>query len=145
MPGAAQRPEPFGRYLLLSRLAVGGMGEVYRALAPGLSGYERLVAIKRMLPELGRDPQYVRLFAREARIAARLSHGNCVTIYDFGQVGDLVYACMEYVRGRSLAQIIRHCLRSGRTLGPALALGAGLAAFSALTLLGLAARRFRHR
>jgi serine/threonine protein kinase len=99
-------PRPFGKYLLLRQLAIGGMAEVYLARQSGPAGFEKECVIKRILPALAADQQFVSMFLDEARIAARLSHPNIVQIYDLGSVteGDYFLA-MEHVHGVDLQQI----------------------------------------
>ena len=77
-------PRPFGKYLLLRQLAIGGMAEVYLARQSGPAGFEKECVIKRILPSLAADQQFVNMFLDEARIAARLSHPNIVQIFDLG-------------------------------------------------------------
>ena len=67
-------PRKFGKYLLLERVAVGGMAEVFVAKAFGVEGFQRLLAIKKILPTLGEDRDFIRMFVDEARIAAQLTH-----------------------------------------------------------------------
>ncbi|MBW1811944.1 MAG: serine/threonine protein kinase, partial [Deltaproteobacteria bacterium] len=97
----------FGNYLLLKLIAKGGMAEVFRAMAIGPEGFSKLVAVKRILPHLSKDPQYVDMFINEARLAANLIHTNIVQILDFGNINNLLYQSMEYVHGRNLADIIQ--------------------------------------
>jgi hypothetical protein len=80
------------------------MGAVYKARQPGL---DRQVALKILPPEAGRDPAFAERFTREARALARLNHPNIITVFDFGQTGDLYYFVMEYVDGVNLRQMIR--------------------------------------
>ncbi len=97
---------PFGRYRLLRRLARGGMAEVFLARLHGAEGFERRVAIKRILPHLSDSEEFRAMFMDEARLAALLSHPNVVHIYDFGREGEHDYIAMEFVDGISLAQMI---------------------------------------
>jgi len=102
-------PRPFGKYLLLRQLAIGGMAEVYLARQSGPAGFEKECVIKRILPSLAADQQFVNMFLDEARIAARLSHPNIVQIFDLGTIetggsGDYFLA-MEHVHGVDLQQI----------------------------------------
>jgi len=97
---------PFGRYVLLRRIAVGGMAEIYRAIAYGSEGFRKPVAIKRLLPFLSENAEYVEMFIREARLAAMLNHANIVQLYDFGRIEGLLYISMEYVHGKDLAELI---------------------------------------
>jgi len=97
----------FGQYLLLKLIAKGGMAEVFRAMAIGPEGFSKLVAVKRILPHLSKDPQYIDMFVNEARLAANLSHTNIVQILDFGNINEQLYQSMEYIHGRNLADIIQ--------------------------------------
>src|SRR6476619_3751451 len=106
---ALRFPKPFGKYVLLRQLAVGGMAEVYLARQSGPAGFEKECVIKRILPSLAVDQQFVNMFLDEARIAARLSHPNVVQIFDLcridnGGEGDYFLA-MEHVHGVDLQQI----------------------------------------
>ena len=99
-------PRPFGKYLLLRQLAIGGMAEVYLARQSGPAGFEKECVIKRILPSLAADQQFVNMFLDEARIAARLSHPNIVQIFDLGSIGESDYfLAMEHVHGVDLQQI----------------------------------------
>jgi eukaryotic-like serine/threonine-protein kinase len=103
---ANRYPRPFGKYLLLRQLAIGGMAEVYLARQSGPAGFEKECVIKRILPSLAADQQFVNMFLDEARIAARLSHPNIVQIFDLGSIGEGDYfLAMEHVHGVDLQQI----------------------------------------
>src|SRR5262249_27261019 len=97
---------PFGRYRLLRRLARGGMAEVFLARLHSAEGFERRVAIKRILPHLSDSEEFRAMFMDEARLAALLSHPNVVHIYEFGREGEHDFIAMEFVDGLSLAQMI---------------------------------------
>ncbi len=109
------KPTTFGRYALLKRIAVGGMAEVFRAMAFGAESFRKPVAIKRMLPMFSRDPQFVDMFINEAKLAANLNHANVVQIYDFGQIDKQLYLSMEYVPGKNIAEIIESLKARGLT------------------------------
>ena len=81
-------PANLGRYQVLAKIAKGGMAEVYRAKAVGIAGFERILAVKRILPKLAQQPRFIRSFIDEARIAVSLNHRNIVQIVDFGKAGD---------------------------------------------------------
>jgi tRNA A-37 threonylcarbamoyl transferase component Bud32 len=98
-------PEPFGKYILLQRLGVGGMAEVFQAVAGGPEGFQRTLVIKRMLPQLSQDEAFVQMFIDEAKLSGLLSHPNLVQIYEFGKVDDCFFIAMEQVHGRTLAEI----------------------------------------
>ena len=93
------------RYDLVDRIAVGGMAEVFRAKAHGAHGFEKTLAIKRILPELAQDPEFEARFIDEAKLAVQLSHANIVQIFDFGRIGGTLFIAMEYVDGLDLAAI----------------------------------------
>ena len=97
----------FGRYVLLKRIAKGGMAEIYRAMSYGAEGFMKLVAIKRIRPELSRDFHFIDMFINEAKIVSNLSHPNIVQIFDFGRIEEALYHCMEYVHGKNLLDILR--------------------------------------
>ncbi len=98
-------PLRFGKYLLLERIGVGGMAEVFKAKILGAEGFERLVAIKRILPHLVEDDDFVKMFIDEAKIAVRLQHPNIVAIHDLGRADGTLYIAMEFVFGRDLRAI----------------------------------------
>ncbi len=100
-----RRPVKFGRYLLLDRISVGGMAEVFKAKIFGLQGFEKIVAVKRMLPSLGKDPDFVDMFIDEAKISGQLAHANIGQIHELGKVGDAHFIAMEFIWGRDLLQL----------------------------------------
>jgi hypothetical protein len=113
--------EPFGKYQLLKRIAGGGMGEVFLARQAGIQGFEKLLVIKTLLPHLGQDPQFVEMFLDEARLAARLSHPNLISIFDLGEVEGIFYIAMDYVHGEDLKRMWKQAYREGVTIPPAIA------------------------
>src|SRR6202020_319718 len=83
----------FGRYRLLERLGQGGMAEVFKAKSYGVEGFEKILVIKRILPELARSQEFVDMFIHEAKLAVRLSHANIVQVFDLGKAsGDAAVA-----------------------------------------------------
>lgn len=98
-------PTRFGKYLLLERIGVGGMAEVFKAKIFGAEGFERLVAIKRILPHLTEDDDFVKMFVDEAKIAVRINHPNIVAIHDLGKAEGTLYIAMELVPGKDLRAI----------------------------------------
>jgi eukaryotic-like serine/threonine-protein kinase len=98
--GATRR---FGKYTLVAKLATGGMAEIFLARLHGDGGFEKLVCIKRILPHLARDPQFVAMFLDEARVAARISHPNVCQVFELGELGGQYYLAMEYLEGMPLA------------------------------------------
>jgi eukaryotic-like serine/threonine-protein kinase len=108
-----------GKYRLIAELAQGGMGNVYLAVAQGPAGFNKLVVVKELKPELCDDQSYVAMFLDEARLAARLIHPNIVQTNEVGSDGRRHFMVMEYLDGRSLHRI-------GRRLGDRLTLGSRL-------------------
>jgi serine/threonine protein kinase len=104
------RPVRFGPYLLLERVATGGMAEVFKAKKAGAGDF---VAIKRILPAIAQDPTFVEMFLDEARIAKELHHPNIARILDMGQVGRSPYLVMEYVYGRDLRAVLQRVRERG--------------------------------
>ncbi len=102
----AHKIKKFGRYLLLKKIARGGMAEIFRAMAFGGQGFSKYVVLKRMLPDISKDHQFVDMFVAEAKLVASLNHANIIQIYDFGVIDDRLYLAMEYVQGMNLSQII---------------------------------------
>lgn len=96
----------FGKYLLLDRLAVGGMAEVFLAKSFGIEGFEKIIAVKRILPTMAEDEDFIKMFIDEAKIAGHLNHANIVPIYELGKIGESHYIAMEYVWGKDLLQIM---------------------------------------
>jgi len=97
-------PDKFGKYRVLRRIAAGGMAEVYLCRLTGEQGFQKRVALKVVHPRYADDSRFRDLFAREARLAASLSHPNLVQVFDFGREGDAYFLAMEYVEGWNLAQ-----------------------------------------
>ncbi len=96
-----------GRYHLVERIAVGGMAEIFLACEKGAHGMERLVVIKRILPNLAEDASFVAMFLQEARVHARIGHPNVVRIHELGEADGLPFMAMEYVEGSTLRQLLR--------------------------------------
>ncbi|MCP4674778.1 MAG: protein kinase [Deltaproteobacteria bacterium] len=106
----------FGKYQLLDILGRGGMAEVYKAKSYGVEGFEKLLVIKRILPNLTDNSRFVDMFINEAKIAVSLNHANIVQVFDLGKVADSYYIAMEYVHGMDFASIIKACARTGRKI-----------------------------
>lgn len=100
-----KQPVPFGKYFLLDRVNVGGMAEVFRAKATGVEGFERLVAVKRILPSIAADEDFITMFIDEAKIAVQLTHANIAQIFDLGKVGDSYFIALEYIPGMDVRAI----------------------------------------
>ncbi|MCB9621115.1 MAG: PEGA domain-containing protein [Sandaracinus sp.] len=111
-----KKPIPFGKYLLLERVNVGGMAEVFKAKAFGVEGFERLVAVKRILPSIAEDQEFITMFIDEAKIAVQLTHANIASIFDLGRVADSYFIAMEFVRGKDLRAIFDRVRKRGETV-----------------------------
>jgi len=99
--------EPYGFYYLTKKIATGGMAELFRARRKvGLEGFEKILAIKRILPHLSNNRDFVAMFADEAKIAAQLTHQNIVQIFDFGRLNETYFISMEFVLGSNLRGIM---------------------------------------
>ena len=111
-----KKPAPFGKYFLLERINVGGMAEVFRAKAFGVEGFERLVAVKRILPNIAEDKEFIRMFIEEAKLAVQLNHANIAQIFDLGVVDGAYYIALEHVHGRDLRGIFDRCRTAGEAM-----------------------------
>jgi len=109
-----------GRYQIIGRLATGGMAEVYLALSGDLPGFRTLVVVKRILPHLASNAQFIRMFLDEARLAALLDHPNIVRIIEVGHDGEDYFLVMELVQGKPLSAVLRKAARERRPPTPAL-------------------------
>jgi serine/threonine protein kinase len=104
------------RYELLCPIAEGGMASVWVARQLGKHGFEKLVAIKTILPRFAADARFQAMFLDEARIAARLDHPNVAHIFDLGEKNEILYLAMEYVDGDALIKLHRACQQGGLSL-----------------------------
>src|SRR5262249_54418787 len=95
-------------------LSVGGMAEIFLAKVVGLPGFQKLVVIKRILPQLAYNPEFVTMFLDEARIAATLQHSNIVQTYDVCIVEGNYFIAMEYLHGEDVRSILRAAHKQGR-------------------------------
>lgn len=100
-------PIQLGRYELLRQIARGGMGEIYVARARGAVGFEKKVIIKRILPHLAEEQEFVDKFVDEAHIVTHLTHGNIVPVFDMGEENGELYIAMEYIAGRDLRDVLK--------------------------------------
>ncbi|MGH9856754.1 MAG: protein kinase domain-containing protein, partial [Acidobacteriota bacterium] len=97
----------FGQYLLLDKIATGGMAELFLAKRKGVEGFEKILAIKRILPHMSDNEEFVTMFIDEAKLAAQLTHHNICQIFDLGKIENAYYIAMEYVNGKDLRAILR--------------------------------------
>jgi len=116
-------PQIIGRYVLYGAIASGGMATVHFGRLVGPAGFARPVAIKRLHAQFARDPEFVKMFLDEARLAARVSHPNVVQTLDLVEATDEVFLVMDYVRGLALASLVRTLRAAGTRIPPAIAIG----------------------
>lgn len=123
MSGVKNKPsaERFGRYLLLEPIGHGGMAEVFRAVAHGVEGFQRVFVIKRILKEKSQSKDFIEMFVAEARVSALLNHPNIVQSYDFGQINGSYFISMEYLRGKDLLTLMRQLRACQKSLDPMVA------------------------
>ncbi len=95
-----------GPYLLHKKVATGGMAELFLSDYVREDGFRRRVAVKRILPHLAQNPDFIRMFTREARLAALLHHPNVIQIFDYGKIGNAYFIAMEYIDGKDLGEIL---------------------------------------
>ena len=109
-------PTTFGKYRILERVASGGMAEIFKARLEGIGGFHRTFAIKRILPHLTSNLEFVDLLVDEAKVAGLLSHANIVQILDLGRIDEHYFIAMEFVAGHDLGEVMKRCLEKGITL-----------------------------
>jgi len=142
-PERPEEPEPvappsgeggvqFGQYVLMERIATGGMAEVFKARMMGMEGFQKTVAIKRILSHLTDNEEFVTMFIDEAKLAAQLNHNNIIHIYDLGKIDRSYYIAMEYIGGHDLRSILQDCRSREVSLPTPLALFIGSLLASAL-------------
>ena len=113
---AQDQPVRFGKYLLLEKMATGGMAELYRAKINGVQDGEKLIAIKKILPHLAKEKGLTGCFIDEAKLAALLNHQNIVQIYDFGSMEDSYFISMEFLFGKDLRALFGKAKEKARPL-----------------------------
>jgi serine/threonine protein kinase len=123
-PGPADQelPKVFGRYLLLKRLSRGGMGEIFLAKLGEIQGFEKLVIIKKILPNLVADQEFIKRFIDEAQVAIKLTHANIAPVFEVGKVDGEYFLAIEYIEGRDLRRTITRQREERTRLPPDLAL-----------------------
>ncbi len=109
-----------GTYELIRKLATGGMAELFLAKARSPGGFEKTLAVKRLLPHLAEDPELVATFLAEARLASRLTHPNIGQLFDLGRDGRSYYLAMEYINGPTLSGLLRAASAQSVPLPPVL-------------------------
>ena len=106
----------FNKYEIVKRLAMGGMGEVFVARQTGIAGFDRLVILKNLLPDLAKQDELVNQFLDEARVAATLNHPNIVSILEVGEWEGVYYLAMEYIKGADLVQLQIDAYKKGKKI-----------------------------
>jgi serine/threonine protein kinase len=109
-------PDAFGPYEVYERLGVGGMAMVHRAKKRGIEGFERSVALKRIIAHLAEDRNFVDSFIREAKVSSHLHHPNIAQISDFGRINGVYYIAMELVQGFDIRKLLRYANKSGEPI-----------------------------
>jgi serine/threonine protein kinase len=115
-------PAVFGRYLLLKRLSRGGMGEIFLAKLGEIQGFEKLVIIKKILPNLGADQEFIKRFIDEAQVAIKLNHANIAPVFEVGKVDGEYFLAIEYIEGRDLRRLVARLREEKTRLPPDLCL-----------------------
>ena len=129
---AVHRVERAGKYEILGHIAKGGMAELQLARAVGIEGFEKLVVIKRILPHLSTNRDFVEMFLDEARIAATLHHSNIVQVYDIGSIDGDYFFSMEFLHGEDVRHIMRAAQARERAIPIEHAISIGLGVCAAL-------------
>ena len=109
------------RYKVLERIDAGGMAEVFKGTVTSIQGFDKLVAIKRILPDLTQDDRFVRMFLDEAKLSLHLNHNNIVQTFDIGNADGTYFIVMEYVDGANLKDMLNWMLQQGRRIPPEIA------------------------
>ncbi|MEM7675743.1 MAG: protein kinase [Myxococcota bacterium] len=115
-------PQRFGPYVILDRIGDGGMAEIFLAKMQGYSGFEKLVALKKIHPRYSRNQTFARMLIHEAKLAASLNHFNVIQVHDLGEIDGQVYIAMEYVHGKDMAAVLSNTYRRRERLPLNLAL-----------------------
>jgi len=115
-------PAVFGRYILLRRMSRGGMGEIFLGKLGEIQGFEKPIVIKKILPDLAQDREFLQRFIEEAQIAIKLTHGNIVPVYEVGMVDGDYFLALQYIEGRDLRSLINRAHERKRRIPPDLCL-----------------------
>ncbi|MCA9523534.1 MAG: serine/threonine protein kinase [Myxococcales bacterium] len=114
-------PRRFGKYQILRRISIGGMAEVYHAVFTNDQGFEKEVAVKRILPLMDQEQSFTEMFIHEAKLASTLNHANIAQIYELGEIGNSYFIAMEYIHGETVRAVIRRMNALGARVDPWLA------------------------
>lgn len=123
---AVRAKDVFGKYLLHERLGMGGMAEVFRATYNPEGGFEKVVALKRVLPQFVEDEGFIGMFRDEAALCSQFSHPGVVQVFDFGRFGDSYFLAMEYLDGPPLSRVLRAFKGTGLPVGAVVHLAVSL-------------------
>ncbi|WP_434381438.1 protein kinase domain-containing protein [Melittangium boletus] len=115
-------PQILGKYQLIKKLATGGMAEVWLARQRGIEGFAKNVVVKRILPHLAEDREFVEMFRNEALIAAKFNHPSIAQVYEFGEANGTYYIAMEYIHGEDLGRVLRKAFNAGGWIAQPLAI-----------------------
>jgi eukaryotic-like serine/threonine-protein kinase len=115
---AESSSQVFGKYVLLSKLAAGGMAITYRARMTGAAGVTKPCVIKQILPHFADDQDFIQMFVSEAKVAAQLTHGNIAQVFDFGEVNGQYFLALEFVYGQPLSKVLRRAAKMGMGFFP---------------------------
>jgi eukaryotic-like serine/threonine-protein kinase len=115
---SATGPQAFGKYVLLSKLAAGGMAVTFRARLTGAAGVTKPCVIKQILPHFADDQDFIEMFVSEAKVAAQLTHGNIAQVFDFGEVNGQYFIALEFVHGQPLSKVLRKAAKQGMGFFP---------------------------
>ena len=107
--GGAQVGQKLGKYVLINRIAMGGMGEIYYGKKAGIEGFEREVALKKMLPYMSADRNFIEMLIKEAKLTVLLNHPNIVQVFDLDKEGQEYYIAMEYIEGINVGNLLDKC------------------------------------
>ena len=114
--------ELYGKYELVHKIGEGAMAEVFRAVATSIGGFRKPVALKRILPHLSTDAEFVSLFTAGAKLSVALTHGNVVQVFDFGRIDNTYFLAMELVEGCDLTRVLLRQSERDRPMPPEVAL-----------------------
>ena len=112
----AFKPTPFGRYFLTALIARGGMAELYRAKLFGAGGFEKTIAVKKVLPQFSDNQEFLTMLSDEARLTVSLTHPNIVQLFDFGKIGNDYFIAMELVEGVDLKTFLTRMQERGQKI-----------------------------
>ena len=117
-------PVRFGdKYILLDQIGAGGVAEVFRGKLTREQGFEKLIVIKKLLPEHHDDREMIDIFIGEARLAALMQHDNIAATYDFGEIHGEYFLAMEYLSGKNLHAVMARARDHREQFTPVHALG----------------------